>query len=287
MKTNADEMKNIVLDVLALLAHKNALVLVDEEPGKLTHGERIEKFGELSVEQVLDSGERNIIGTVEYSILNELQKHGLVIRVENGFQISGAGRGYLRRSMDNTDPYQFQHQDRRTVTFQENGRTRSVLANKSESPLAWLLKRRGKDGKSLINDEQFNAGERLREDFCFAQMSPSVTANWSAPAGGKSLRRGPSTGSDMTDNVMAAKERVSSALNAVGAELAGSLIDVCCHMNGLEALERSNGWPQRSGKIVLVLALSSLARHYGMSGEGKFSRNRYETWNADGARPLL
>ena len=287
MKRDADKMKNIVLDVLELLAQKNTLVLADEVPDRLRQGEPIEKSEKLGIKRVLDSGKQILIGAVERSILHELQKQGLVIRDGVGFEISGGGRGYLRRCQDNSDPFQFQHQDRRTVTIQENGRTRSVLANKSESPLAWLLKRRGKDGKSLINDEQFNAGERLREDFCFAQMSPSVTANWSAPAAGKSRRRGPSSGSDMTDNVIAAKERVSSALNAVGPELAGSLIDVCCHMNGLEALEKSNGWPQRSGKIVLVLALSSLARHYGMNGEEKVRRGEYETWNAFGSRPHL
>ena len=177
----------------------------------------------------------------------------------------------MRRCANRSEPFQAQHQDRKFVNVQNDGRTQTVLVNDAESPLAWLVKRRGKNGKALINAAQFDAGERLREDFWFAQMSPRVTASWSVSAPQGSRRRGAASGSDMTDHVIAAKARVDAALRSVGPELAGVLIDVCCHMNGLEATEKSNGWPQRSGKIVLVLALSSLARHYGMSGGGGIS----------------
>ena len=49
-----------------------------------------------------------------------------------------------------------------------------------ESPLVWLRRRKDKDGQPLITEPQFNAGERLAADFWHAQMSPRVTANWSA-----------------------------------------------------------------------------------------------------------
>ena len=64
--------------------------------------------------------------------------------------------------------------------------------------------------------------------------------------------------------MIAARERVCRALAAVGPDLAGVLIDVCCHLKGLEASEKASGWPQRSGKIILQIALRQLARHYGM-----------------------
>ena len=51
--------------------------------------------------------------------------------------------------------------------------------NLDESPLAWLARRKDKDGRPLISDAEFSAGEKLRADFWFAQMTPRVTANWS------------------------------------------------------------------------------------------------------------
>ncbi len=138
--------------------------------------------------------------------------------------------------------------------------------NLAESPIAWLFNRRDGDGNPLISEAQFNAGERLRADFWFAEMSPNVTQSWNpAATTGRGRRSAPGTGVDIADNVIAAGERVRRALAAVGPELSGVLIDVCCHLRGLEDAERRAGWPQRSGKIVLGMALAALARHYGFA----------------------
>jgi hypothetical protein len=137
--------------------------------------------------------------------------------------------------------------------------------NLAESPLAWLARRKDKDGQPLLTGAEFDAGEKLRADFWFAQMTPKTTANWSLLlSGGGGSKGSPDIGPDMRDSVVAAKERVKRALAAVGPDLAGVLIDVCCHLKGLEASEKACGWPQRSGKIILQIALRQLARHYGM-----------------------
>jgi hypothetical protein len=147
-----------------------------------------------------------------------------------------------------------------------DGRRARPARNAAESPIAWLASRRDGDGNPLISEAQFNAGERLRADFSFARMMPSVTQSWSPAATIGGTRRGaPGAGVDLADNVIAAGERVRRALSAVGPELSGILIDVCCHLKGLEEAERRAGWPQRSGKIVLGVALSALARHYGFA----------------------
>ena len=135
--------------------------------------------------------------------------------------------------------------------------------NADESPIAWLRRRKDRSGEAMISQAQFDAGERLRAEFWFAQMTPRTTTNWSSLSPMQRGRRHGATrtsGANMLDNAAAAAERVRRALAAVGPELSGVLIDVCCHLKGLEEAERAAGWPQRSAKIVLQLALTSLAQ---------------------------
>jgi hypothetical protein len=87
--------------------------------------------------------------------------------------------------------------------------------------------------------------------------------------------------------VVAARERVNRALHAVGPELAGILVDVCCHEIGLEAAERSAGLPCRSGKVVLDIALTALARHYGLIAPERPIAVRLRHWGDADYRPTL
>ncbi len=164
--------------------------------------------------------------------------------------------------------------------------------NASESPIAWLRRRKDKDGQPMISAAQFDAGERLRAEFCFAQMTPRITTNWSAAGSMKRGRKaGMSGGTELLENVSAAQERVRRALAVVGPELAGILVDVCCHLKGIEEAERAAGWPQRSGKVVLQLALTRLARHYGLSDDERRKMSvgpaRVRHWGSEDYRPLL
>jgi hypothetical protein len=161
------------------------------------------------------------------------------------------------------------------------GRRSEVTVDESESPLAWLARRRGRDGKSLIAPQQLQAGERLRADFTCANLMPSTTSNWTSPFG--SGRRGAGDAVS-TDAMIAARQRVRRALEAAGPEFAGLLVDVCCFLKGLEDVERERRWPQRTAKVVLQLGLDSLARHYGYAGELR-GRDRAKTriWLADDA----
>jgi hypothetical protein len=162
--------------------------------------------------------------------------------------------------------------------------------NEAESPVGWLSRRRDKEGRPLISSEQLAAAERLRADFYFAQMTPRVTAEWSPVAvRGTGRRSAPGAGVEIQDGVLAAAERVHRALGAVGPELAGILIDVCCHLKGLEETERRADWPQRTAKIILRMALNSLARHYGLLGHHNAHRQEGKIlhWGAAGYRPQI
>ncbi|MFD2182068.1 DUF6456 domain-containing protein [Rhodoplanes azumiensis] len=144
----------------------------------------------------------------------------------------------------------------------------SVLVDEAESPLAWLARRKGRDGRAMIEPVQLLAGERLRADFTFAQLGPRVTVDWSATLapGASGGGGGPAA---MTDAVLAARQRLAAALRASGSEFAGLLLDVCCFLKGLEEIERERGWPARSAKVVLQLGLDRLARHYGLAAAAR------------------
>jgi hypothetical protein len=133
--------------------------------------------------------------------------------------------------------------------------------NESESPLLWLARRKGADGRALIEAHQLQAGERLRADFTCAQMMPRTTANWHAPVAGRGRDGG--TSGHVTERVIAARQRLRHAMDAVGPEFSGLLVDVCCFLKKLDTVESERQWPARSAKVVLQLALERLARHYG------------------------
>ena len=168
----------------------------------------------------------------------------------------------------------------------------AVRINTEESPLSWLARRKGRDGKPMLSPAQFTAGERLRDDFGRACLNPRVTMDWSTAlsASGGRKQGAPAAGLSMSDAAAAARQRVNMALAAVGPELASILVDVCCYLKGLEVTEQQSGWPQRSAKVILLLALSSLARHYGLLGDVEGSAGKagvVRHWGQDGYRPEM
>lgn len=183
-------------------------------------------------------------------------------------------------SDDGIDSFRAQHLDLATRQILTDAGAVSVLVNDGESPLAWLARRKGRDGSAMISPTQFVAGERLRADFTRAHLAPRVTSDWSAAAGGRSRspRGGPA---EMTDLMIASRQRVRLAMEACGPEFSGLLMDVCCFLRGLEQVERERGWPLRSAKIVLQLGLDRLARHYGLAREATGPANAHvRTWLA-------
>jgi Domain of unknown function (DUF6456) len=177
------------------------------------------------------------------------------------------------------DPFRLQHMQMRQATVQtEHGRA-NVMLDESESPLAWLARRRGRAGRALIEPHQLLAGERLRADFTRAHLMPRTTSNWDS-----AVRTGESSAGHFTDTMIAARQRVHNALDAVGPEFAGLLLDVCCFLKRLEDIERERAWPARSAKVVLRLALECLARHYGYDAQAcGVARADVRTWLAQDA----
>ena len=203
--------------------------------------------------------------------------------------MSGNMSGKSRKTVRGPEPPRAQidrHRGRHLSLAQrqiatEFGRA-SVTVDEAESPLAWLARRRGRDGRALIEAHQLQAGERLRADFTCANLMPRTTANWASPV--VSDRRGGERAAHFSETMIAARQRVHAALDAAGPEFAGLLVDVCCFLKGLADIERERTWPARSAKVVLQLGLDRLARHYGYAGEARGrARAPLRTWLAEDA----
>ncbi|MCX5520147.1 DUF6456 domain-containing protein [Kaistia defluvii] len=224
-------------------------------------------------------------GAVEAIAVKALLADGALDADGAGYVLSQAGRAMVRRRLAGGDDFGAQHQPRERRTIEEEGGRASVLVDQGESPLAWLRSRKGRDGRPLIDDAAFQAGERLRADFTRGQLMPRVTANWSAAVA--SGRRGGAGGmAELTDAALSARLRVERALAAAGPEFSGLLVDFCCFLKGIEEIEHERGWPKRSAKLVLQLALSALARHYGLaSGAQGRASAPVRHWGAEDFKP--
>lgn len=226
---------------------------------------------------------------VDEKNLRDWLARDLIEAAGSGYRLSSAGWAWLRRELASADAFQEQHQVRAVREIEHGKVKRPAVVDETESPLAWLASRKDKNGVPLLTAYQFEAGERLRADYYFAGLTAKVTASWDAAA---VVKRG-GGGNDraaLTDNVLAARQRVMRALGAVGPEMSGILVDVCCHLKGLEEAEKTEGWPQRSGKVVLQIALTRLARYYGLVSDGQLAANlkrRLQHWGADDYRPSI
>lgn len=203
---------------------------------------------------------------VNNDVLNQALSQDLAILGKDTCSITQSGRAHLRRGQHlgvAENRFAEQHRQMTTETVVLDGQRHSVRRNLNESPLSKLRQRRTKDGNPFINDAAFYAGERLRADFTRAQMMPSVTSNWNAAMGGGQRRDGQGGKVALSDNAMDAQDRFNRALKCVGPDLSDVLIDVCCYLKGLQQVEREQGWPPRSAKLMLRTGLGLLARYYG------------------------
>jgi hypothetical protein len=137
---------------------------------------------------------------------------------------------------------------------------------RTDAPLEALARRKDVDGRPLIDVAALEAGRRFHGDFRRAGLSPRVGMNWS----GVVVDRATSTrGLDLTEQAAEARQRVHRALDAMGPELSGAVIDLCAFEKGLEEIERDRRWPVRSAKVVVGIGLAVLARHYGLQAEAR------------------
>ncbi|MCB1387000.1 MAG: hypothetical protein KDJ80_13785 [Nitratireductor sp.] len=226
---------------------------------------------------IMRGGREHRFGCQTY---DEAIRRGLVDPADR-LNLTAEGRAALTRLLDPESGFQAQNRQLAVRTAQQDGGTRAVLANHAESPLERLHSRKAGNGEPWIDATEFQAGEKLRRDFELAGLQPRISANWVASVA--SRNRSPGGSAEITDFALDAKRRFEAAHMAIGPELAGVVVDVCCFLKGLETVERERKWPPRSAKLMLRTALRILVRHYGLTPPG--GRRAMRQWGGEGYRP--
>ena len=194
------------------------------------------------------------------------------------YRVTDAGRAYLKRALmeeqearrpgmaEAQSPFLSQHREmgERLFADPDTGEPGSIAVNLGESPIGWLARRKGPDGKPFLTPEEVDAAEKLRADFEAAQIGPSVAQDWRKFLTPGDRFSGTPRAAGTGEGSAAARERVTRALAVLGPGLADVALRACCFLEGLEGCERRLGWSARSGKVVLKLALQRLVDHYGL-----------------------
>ncbi|TWG65289.1 DUF6456 domain-containing protein [Aminobacter sp. J44] len=236
---------------------------------------------------LLDGGDRGVIGE-EADVLASLARAELLTMTGEAVALTEVGRKAAKRAEAPADAHATQHQEREVASVVRASGAERVIVNQNESPLDLLWRRRDRNGRRFLDEREYRAGERLRKDYTYGRIIPRLGINWGS-LGGASGASGQwrNGGEDLSMRALAARQRVEKAIEAVGPELAGVLIDVCCFLKGLETVEAERGWPVRSAKVVLKSALSALARHYEPETRASREARPILHWGAADYRPAI
>ncbi len=234
---------------------------------------------------MLEAKDRGAI-SLDEEILDRLVARGLLLRSQNCISLTQQGAELARQLGATRRTVASPGMEVGAVVVETENGFRNVLVNLSESPLAQLVRMKTKAGKPFLSTREFEAGERLRSDYTRGQLMPRMGANWIASVA--SGRRAGGGVAELTDAALGARRRVEGAISAVGPELSGVLLDVCCFLKGLEQVEMERGWPVRSAKVVLKTALGALGRHYFPEHKADSSSPRKVLhWGSEDYRPSM
>lgn len=180
---------------------------------------------------------------------------------DGGYGLSAAGAAKVAR--DEAEPgEEFLAQHRSVVArhvIDADGALRGVRGFDPEGPMRRLAAMRGPGGGPWLTQAELAAAARLRADWDIGEIGLVRGSDWmAAPMG--AAARGPGNAQEAAmAHRCDARRRVGDALARLAQPLRRIVERVCLYEEGLEALERAEGWPARSGKLALKLGLAQLA----------------------------
>lgn len=196
--------------------------------------------------------------------VRELASSGALLAVEqHTYVISDAGRARLARETAlSGEAFNAQHGpiiDRAIIDAE--GDVQAVRGHDADGVLRRLAALRDGAGRAWLSGAELAAASRVKSDWVRGEIGLVRGSDWSAAPKGGVARGAEAQGIAMAARCDA-RRRVTDALAALAAPLRGVVERVCLREEGLEALERAEAWPARSGKLALKLALAQLAASY-------------------------
>jgi DNA-directed RNA polymerase specialized sigma24 family protein len=140
----------------------------------------------------------------------------------------------------------------------------------TETPIYVLARRRRADGEPWLPPDLVAAAFRFHETYEIARLGGAITHDWERLKVGRINGSGPALPAGRATRRLEAEESLAAAIRALGPDLTETVILSVCHEEGMEEIESRLGYPARSGKLVLRIALRRLARHYAEEGSEKF-----------------
>lgn len=235
---------------LARLAAPNAILATDRDGigfGVFADGDRRRRpMARLGAQQV-----------------KALAADGVLVALDDkgAFVLSEAGRARVRRDgAAHTERYLAQHGELKPrPVIDADGEVRVARGFDRGASLRRLISLRDARGEPWLNAQETAAALRLREDWEAGQIGLVRGSDWTAPPRSDGARAPGNAQEGVMMRGCDARKRVADALGALAPPLRRVVECVCLREEGLEVLERSEGWPARSGKIALKLGLAQLA----------------------------
>ena len=208
---------------------------------------------------------RRPLARITAEAVRELAADGAIEAAGEGFVLSEAGHARVRRDAASADErYLAQHASvgERPV-IDGDGDVRRVRGVAASDVIARLAALRDSAGAPWLSASEIAAAQQLRTHWERGQAGLTSGLDWTAPPRGEGAR-GPGNAREAALAARCdARRRVEQALDALAAPLRRVVERVCLHEDGLESLERAQGWPSRSGKLALKLGLAQLAMRVG------------------------
>jgi hypothetical protein len=191
-----------------------------------------------------------------------LASSGAVEAKDDTFVLSAAGHARARREQAlPEEAFVAQHRPivARAVMVADGG-VSNVRGHDADAAMRRLASLKDANGAPWLSAAELSAANALRATWLASERGMVGGSDWAAPPM-SGQARGAGNGREAA---LAAhcdtRRRLAKALDALAPPLRRVVERVCLHEEGLEALERAEGWPARSGKLALKLALAQLAR---------------------------